>query len=193
MPVDERGRREKSVGSNALIHPMSIACRGTVEAMSKPARDRDAAGRARNARPRDATGRPLPRGAVGVERVPEDLVLSSDEAVTEAQRLLDAGRPFPAHEVLEAAWKAAPEGERELWRGLAQLAVGLTHAQRGNARGAAALLDRAAYRIGAWAAPAPADIDIAGLHAYADALAQRIAKRGLAGLSEVDLKPSLRG
>ena len=53
----------------------------------------------------------------------------------EAQRLLDAGLPFHAHEVLEAAWKAAPPDERELWRGLAQLAVGLTHLQRGNGRG----------------------------------------------------------
>jgi uncharacterized protein len=171
---------------------MSIASRGTVEVMSTSARDRDAAGRARNARPRDATGRPLPRGAAGVERVPDDLVLSPDEAVTEAQRLLDAGRPFPAHEVLEAAWKAAPEGERELWRGLAQLAVGLTHAQRGNARGAAALLDRAADRIGAWAAPAPAGIDIAGLSNYADALAKRITQDGVATLREADLKPRLR-
>ena len=111
-------------------------------------RDRDAAGRARNARPRDAAGRPLPRGAAGVERVPDDLVLTAEEAVTEAQRLLDAGLPFAAHEVLEGAWKAAPAAERELWRGFAQLAVGLTHAQRGNARGAVALLERAAERLG---------------------------------------------
>ena len=54
-----------------------------------------------------------------------------------AQRLLDAGRPFQAHELLEAAWKRAPEGERQLWRALAQLAVGVTHALRGNATGAA--------------------------------------------------------
>jgi hypothetical protein len=157
------------------------------------ARDRDPAGRARNARPRDAAGRPLPHGAEGVERVPEDLVLSADESVTEAQRLLDAGLPFPAHDVLEAAWKAAPDAERELWRGLAQLAVGLTHAQRGNAKGAASLLERAAERIGAWAAPAPADIDIGGLQAYADALATRIARDGLTGLADTDLRPRLRG
>ncbi len=97
----------------------------------KAGRDRDAAGRPRNARPRDATGRPLPHGATGVERVPEDLVLTPDESVSEAQRLLDDGLPFAAHEVLEGAWKAAPDDERELWRALAQLAVGLTHAQRG--------------------------------------------------------------
>src|SRR3954452_5638530 len=100
-----------------------------------PTRDRDPTGRARNARPRDAAGRPLPRDAVGVERVPDDLVLDPDGTVVEAQRLLDAGPPFHAHEVLEAAWKAAPPAERELWRGLAQVAVGVTHLQRGNGRG----------------------------------------------------------
>ena len=157
------------------------------------ARDRDEVGRPRNARPRDAAGRPLPRGAEGMERVPEDLVLSPGETVTEAQRLLDAGLPFPAHDVLEAAWKAAPAQERELWRGLAQLAVGLTHAQRGNAVGAVSLLDRAAERIGAWAAPAPAGVDIAGLRVWADALARRIERAGLADLSDADLRPRLRG
>src|ERR1700722_15528100 len=91
-------------------------------------RDRDATGRARNARPRDALGRPLPRGAAGNERIPDDLVLPPDEALDLAQDLLDAGRPFHAHEVLEASWKAAPPGERDLWQGLAQIAVGVTHA-----------------------------------------------------------------
>ncbi len=38
---------------------------------------------------------------------------------------------FHAHEVLEDAWKTGPEAQRELWRGLAQLAVGLTHAAPG--------------------------------------------------------------
>jgi len=166
--------------------------RGTVVVVDIT-RDRDPAGRPRNARPRDAMGRPLPRGAAGVERVPDDLVLGADEGVTEAQRLLDAGLPFPAHDVLEAVWKAAPEDERELWRGLAQLAVGLTHAQRGNARGAAALLERAAHRIGCWAAPAPAGLDIGGLQAHADALARRIARDGLDGLADEDLRPRLRG
>ena len=105
-------------------------------------RDRDAEGRARNARPRDALGRPLPYGAVGEERAPEGVVRPPAQALAEAQELLDAGRPFHAHEVLEDAWKSAPEAERELWRGLAQLAVGLTHAMRGNAGGAATLLER---------------------------------------------------
>src|SRR5687768_11138319 len=111
------------------------------------ARDRDAAGRPRNARPRDGLGRPLPKGMAGVPTTPDVLILPPAEALREAQRLLDGGRPFHAHEVLEGAWKASAAPEREFWRGMAQLAVGLTHARRGNSAGAARLLQRAADRI----------------------------------------------
>jgi uncharacterized protein len=133
------------------------------------ARDRDGEGRARSARPRDALGRPLPYGAVGEERAPEGVVRPPDQALAEAQVLLDAGRPFHAHEVLEDAWKSAPETERELWRGLAQLAVGLTHALRGNAAGAATLLERGAGNLDGYAASPPHGIDVDGLVRWARA------------------------
>jgi hypothetical protein len=135
-------------------------------------RDRDQAGRAHNARPRDGLGRPLPYGSAGVERYPEGISRSPDEALTEAQRLLDAQQPFHAHEVLEDAWKVAPEPERELWRGLAQLAVGLTHAARGNPAGATALLGRGAANLRPYATLAPHHIDVAGLLDWADHLAE---------------------
>ncbi|HEX4223343.1 MAG TPA: DUF309 domain-containing protein [Pseudonocardiaceae bacterium] len=134
-------------------------------------RDRDQTGRARNARPRDGLGRPLPYGSAGVERYPEGVARSPAESLTEAQRLLDAHQPFHAHEVLEDAWKAAPEPDRELWRGLAQLAVGLTHAARGNPTGAAALLTRGAANIRPYAQQPPHHIDVAGLLDWADRLA----------------------
>jgi hypothetical protein len=143
-------------------------------------RDRDPAGRARNARPRDALGRPLPYGERGEERAPEGVVRRPGQALDEAQALLDAGRPFHAHEVLEDAWKSAPGPERQLWRGLAQLAVGLTHAMRGNARGAATLLDRGAGNIEPYAAVPPHGIDVAGLAAWA---------RGPASSAGGDLRP----
>src|SRR3954454_15676835 len=130
-------------------------------------RDRDTAGRARNARPRDALGRPLPYGTAGEERAPEGVVRTPERSLAEAQELLDAGRPFHAHEVLEDAWKSAPEGERQLWRGLAQLAVGLTHAARGNAIGAATLLDRGARSIEPYAGARPHGIDVPGLARWA--------------------------
>jgi uncharacterized protein len=141
-------------------------------------RDRDAAGRARNARPRDALGRPLPRGAAGDEGIPDDLVLPPAQSLQLAQELLDSERPFHAHEVLEASWKSAPAAERDLWQGLAQIAVGLTHARRGNARGAAALLRRGADRVAGYADAPPHGIDAAGICRAAREMAARIDRDG---------------
>ncbi|SEB98055.1 DUF309 domain-containing protein [Streptomyces sp. TLI_105] len=138
-------------------------------------RDRDEAGRARSARPRDGLGRPLPYGAEGVPRQPEGVVRGPDETLREAQRLLDAGMPFHAHEVFEDAWKSGPEEERDLWQGLAQLAVGLTHAARGNTAGGARLLRRGAGRLAGSPVPEAYGIDVGGLVAWA---------RGLADLTE---------
>jgi hypothetical protein len=137
-------------------------------------RERDESGRPRNARPRDALGRPLPRGDSGVAGVADDLVLSPDESLQEAQRLLDDGHPFHAHEVLEATWKSAPEAERDLWQGLAQLAVGLTHALRGNNVGAATVLRRGADRISGYTDGRPHGIDVAGLLDWATTLAGQL-------------------
>ena len=109
-------------------------------------RDRDDAGRPRQQRPRDALGRPLAYGEAGVEAVPEE-PLPPAETLEVARGLVLQGRPFAAHEVLEARWKAGPDDERDLWQGLAQLCVGLTHAARGNVVGADRLLDRGAARL----------------------------------------------
>ena len=103
-------------------------------------RDRDPEGRPRQARPRDALGRPLAYGEVGVEPVSEE-PLPPYETVASARALLDEGRPFSAHEVLEARWKDGPEEERPLWQGLAQLCVGITHLARGNTAGGLRLLE----------------------------------------------------
>ncbi|PVZ12968.1 DUF309 domain-containing protein [Actinomycetospora cinnamomea] len=133
-------------------------------------RDRDAEGRARNARPRDASGRPLPRGAQGVHRVEEDEDLPPDEVFARAQDLLDRGRPFDAHDVLEGAWKAAAPEDKLLFKGLAQLAVGLTHEQRGNPRGASSLLRRGADTIAAAPdAAARYGVDVSALAGWAAA------------------------
>ncbi len=148
--------------------------------MSPPAgRDRDPAGRPRNARPRDGLGRPLPKSAMGEARVPDDLVLAPDAALDEAGRLLRAGRPFHAHEVLEASWKSGPPAERSFWQGLAQLAVGLTHARRGNARGAVTLLRRGASRTRSGPPPDPHGVDVAAVTGAAETLADRIERDGL--------------
>lgn len=119
--------------------------------MIGPPRDRDTEGRARQARPRDALGRPLPYGTEGAEPVSE-VPLPPEEALEAARELVAACRPFAAHEVLEARWKAEPVEERDLWQGLAQVCVALTHAARGNQVGADRLFERAADRLAAFAA-----------------------------------------
>ena len=154
-------------------------------------RDRDTAGRARNARPRDELGRPLPKSAAqDVPRIPDDLVISPAEAADLGGRLLAEGRPFHAHEVFEAAWKSVPGQERELWRGLAQVAVGLTHARRGNAGGAVALLRRGAGHIAQFAG-APGEVDAGYVADQATGLALRIERDGLASVPEADLRLKL--
>ncbi|WP_432057969.1 DUF309 domain-containing protein [Streptomyces sp. bgisy022] len=162
------------------------------------ARDRDHEGRARNARPRDGLGRPLPYGAEGVPRQPEGIVRPPAQSVAEAQRLLDEGKPFHAHEVFEDAWKSGPDEERELWRGLAQLAVGLTHAARGNRTGGARLLRRGAGAVEEWAAgpgggPRPHGLDLAGVTAWARELATEVDRASGGPVDPRARAPRLRG
>ena len=138
-------------------------------------RDRDEIGRPRSSRPRDALGRPLPQGSEGVPRIPDDLELAPAETVAYAQELLDRGLAFNAHEVLEAAWKNGPDDEKALWQALAQLAVGVTHVQRGNVKGAITVLRRASAGLARYDKPEPYAIDVAGLVGYADMLIDDLA------------------
>ncbi len=138
--------------------------------------------------------------------MPDDLAITGPDAARLADQLLREGRPFHAHEVLEAAWKSAPPGERDLWQGLAQIAVGLTHARRGNARGAVALLRRGAQRVRAHQDQPQPDqpqpptgperdhpygMDIPAVLAASDGLAARIERHGLGGLPPADLTTRL--
>lgn len=154
-------------------------------------RDRDAEGRARNARPRDALGRPLPYGSPDVARAPEGVVREPAETLDQAQGFLERGLPFHAHEVFEDAWKSSVGVERGLWKGLAQLAVGLTHLARGNARGARTLLDRGRTAIAPFD-PAPYGIDAPSIIGWATALIDELQSPGApAGVSWS--APALRG
>ena len=126
--------------------------------------------RAKITRPRDDLGRPQPPGSPG--QPPTDApALPPAAALAEATRLLNEGKPFAAHEVLEAVWKATETSERELWRGLAQLAVGVTHAMRGNPTGATALFERAAASMAPYEGTqhdgtTPYGLDVSGVRAW---------------------------
>jgi uncharacterized protein len=128
-----------------------------------------------NTRPRDGLGRPLPYGSTGVAGPPEGVRRTPAEALSGAQRLLDEGMPFHAHEVLEDSWRAAPGTERELWRGLAQLAVGCTHAARGNEVGALSLLRRGAVAIAPYRTQSPHGLDIEAVLSWTDSALARVA------------------
>lgn len=131
---------------------------------SGPDRDRDGLGRPRNARPRDALGRPLSRDDLAPPpQEPGYSGLAANDGLDLAQALLDAGRPFEAHEVFEALWKAAPESDRPLWQGLAQLAVAITHTLRGNDAGAERVLSRARANLAGYVGAPAHDVDVAGL------------------------------
>jgi hypothetical protein len=131
-------------------------------------RDRDADGRPRNARPRDDLGRPLER-QTDASRPVDEPALPPEQALGRAQQLIDEGKPFTAHEVLEAVWKASAAPDRMLWKGLAQLAVGLTHRARGNATGAHALLTRAGATLAPFAGQTPYGVAVDRLRAWVDA------------------------
>ena len=136
-------------------------------------RDRDRDGRARNARRRDALGRPLPRQGHEEPAADEPPAADPAEALAQAQQLLDTGHAFAAHEVLEAVWKSdrTPAEDKQLWRGLAQLAVGLTHEQRGNRTGAVRLIERGAQNLAGFSGTTPHGVDVDGVRAWALAAA----------------------
>jgi hypothetical protein len=50
--------------------------------------------------------------------------------------LFNGSRYWHAHEVWETLWRAADEDDRDFYQGLIQVAAGLLHLQRRNARGA---------------------------------------------------------
>jgi hypothetical protein len=145
-------------------------------------RDREAQGRRRYRGPRDRTGRPLPRGSadeLGGRVEPEKVVRSPGEAFEQGVRLFDEERFFEAHEFFEYIWNCdeTDAGDRDFWRGVAQVAVGFCHAQRGNPRGAVTTLERAASHLERYPR-AHHGVDTGALAASARRVASEIEARG---------------
>lgn len=147
-------------------------------------------------RPRDVTGRPLPRGSVSwrerLRHLDLETALPPARAIEVAEELVLTGAPFYAHEVLEGPWHLAEPPERDFWQGLAQVAVGLTHVQRGNPVGAATLLRRGADNLRGYA-DGHEGVAVARVVRDAEALAARIDAEGLAGITGEDLRIAFRG
>ena len=149
------------------------------------ARERDDAGRPKNARPRDALGRPLPRGAANaIEQEPP--TRTPEEALARGVEHFNAGHYFQAHEAWEEGWHPAPEPERDFWQGLTQVAVGLTHRQRGNAHGAATLLRRGSKRLSRYG-ETYRRVPVRRIAAFAASAADRVEREGVD--APVDVPP----
>ncbi len=61
--------------------------------------------------------------------------------------LFNGVRYWHAHEAWETLWRAAPDEERDFYQGLIQVAAGLLHLQRRNARGARNKLSEGLARL----------------------------------------------
>ena len=134
----------------------------------RSSRDRRDDGRPEQGRPRDRTGRPLPYGTTGIALIEPADPTTVEEAVALGVARWDEQRYFEAHELLEHAWKLGPEADRDLWKGVIQVAVAGVHLQRGNRIGARRLLDRALERLAGQPA-ARRGIDVAALRRIAAA------------------------
>jgi predicted metal-dependent hydrolase len=79
----------------------------------------------------EAAAGALPRG-----RTPALDPYEAERLFREGVALFNGARYWHAHEAWETIWRAAPERERDFYQGLIQVAAGLLHLERRNARGA---------------------------------------------------------
>jgi predicted metal-dependent hydrolase len=76
------------------------------------------------------------RDAPSRGRTPQLPTEQVEELFRKGIALFNGVRYWHAHEAWEELWRAAPDEERDFYQGLIQLAAGLLHLQRRNARGA---------------------------------------------------------
>jgi predicted metal-dependent hydrolase len=75
----------------------------------------------------------------------------AEEIFRRGVALFNGVRYWHAHEAWEELWRAAPDEERDFYQGLIQVAAGLLHLQRRNARGARNKLREGIEKLDAYA------------------------------------------
>lgn len=83
---------------------------------------------------------PASPGDLPPGRTPPLDALEAERLFRRGAALFNGVRYWHAHEAWETLWRAADEEERPFYQGLIQVAAGLLHLQRRNARGARAKL-----------------------------------------------------
>jgi uncharacterized protein len=76
--------------------------------------------------------------------------VDADRLFREGVALFNGVRYWHAHEAWETLWRAAEDEEREFYQGLIQVAAGLLHLQRRNARGARIKLEEGVTKLRAY-------------------------------------------
>lgn len=89
----------------------------------------------------------MPDRGAPVGHIPD--VRTSDEIhrFHRALALFEAGAWFTCHEVLEHLWLDETRPQRDVYKGILQIAVGLLHEENGNRAGALRLLERGAVHL----------------------------------------------
>jgi predicted metal-dependent hydrolase len=103
------------------------------------------------------------------------------------------GAWFDCHETLEELWVGAPDGLRDLYQGILQVAVALHHWQNGNYQGAMLLLasgGKLLRRVEAWCL----GVDVAALIAATEGVRSALEGLGAERMGELDqaLIPRIR-
>jgi hypothetical protein len=118
--------------------------------MAEPTSTPTAKRRSRKPTPK-ATDAPVGESAADADqprgRTPPLDEATADELFRRGVALFNGVRYWHAHEAWEVLWRAAPDEERNFYQGLIQVAAGLLHLQRRNARGARNLLSQALDKL----------------------------------------------
>jgi predicted metal-dependent hydrolase len=103
-----------------------------------------------------------PTGDTPDSRTPDGRTPDEVRRFDRALALFEAGAWFTCHEVLEHLWLDETRPERDVYKGILQIAVGLLHAENGNHAGALRLLERGAGHLVPFQ-PARFGVDLAAL------------------------------
>jgi predicted metal-dependent hydrolase len=75
-----------------------------------------------------------------VQKHNQDSPDSAGATLQTALKMFNGGDYFACHELLEVLWLDEHDPQRELYKGILQIGIGLLHLQRGNVSGARRLL-----------------------------------------------------
>ncbi|MDR3045469.1 MAG: DUF309 domain-containing protein [Desulfovibrio sp.] len=89
----------------------------------------------------------MPGSGPPARHIPDGRTPDEIRRFDRALALFEAGAWFTCHEVLEHLWLDETRPQRDVYKGILQIAVGLLHEENGNRTGALRLLERGAVHL----------------------------------------------